>query len=416
MKILHICYSDGRFGAGIAAMRIVKAQRNYGIDAQMFVVLKYTDNPFVRRVSRSKELYIKFCHEISTFILKKMNKSTNPILHSINFFGGRLISKINKIDCDIVHLHWINSEMMSIKDVAKIKKTIVWTFHDSWAFCGAEHYQNGMDDINYTTKYLPNPYNGFNINRWTLNRKKRQWENKKIQIITPSEWETESAQKSVLFNNSKILTIPNCLNTDIFKPIDKSIARDILNLAREKKYILFGAFGGTANVIKGGDLLISSLKIFAEKYPKNNTELLVFGTSAQLDFPNLGLPVHFLGKIADEYTMSLIYNTADVMLVPSRMDNLPQTATEPAACGIPIVCFNVGGLVDIVKHKQTGYIAKRFNTEDFASGINWILNEADIFLLSKQAREKAIVEYDELKCAKSHLKIYNDILKSNVND
>ena len=175
MKVLHICYSDGRFGAGIAARRIVKAQRRCGIDAQMFVVLKYTDYSFVHRVSKYKEFYIKFCHEISTFILKKLNKSTNSIMHSLNLFGGRLCRQINRIDCDLVHLHFINSEMLSIKDITKIKKTIVWTFHDSWAFCGAEHYQNGMDDEAYIKDYTPNPYKGFNINRWILKKKKRCW-------------------------------------------------------------------------------------------------------------------------------------------------------------------------------------------------------------------------------------------------
>ena len=409
MKILHICYSDGRFGAGIAAMRIVEAQRNSGIDAQMFVVLKYTDNHFVHKVSKFKEFYIKFCNEISSFIIKKLNKSTNPILHSIDIFGGKLVKQINNFDCDIVHLHFINSEMMRIRDVAKIKKPLVWTFHDSWAFCGAEHYQNGMDDNNYITEYVPNPYPGFNINRWRLKRKKRLWKNIKFRIVTPSQWESLSAQKSVLFKNTEITTIPNCLNLNIFKPIEKSIARNILNLSEKKKYILFGACG-FSDKVKGGDLLREILQIYAAKYDTANVELLLFGTSFSSDFSKLGLPVHFLGRFSDPCAMSLVYNAANVMLVPSRMDNLPQTATEPTACGIPIVCFNVGGLVDIVTHKQTGYIAQRFDIEDFASGINWVLNEADTVLLSKQARAKAVLEYDETKCAKSYQQIYEEII------
>jgi glycosyltransferase involved in cell wall biosynthesis len=109
--------------------------------------------------------------------------------------------------------------------------------------------------------------------------------------------------------------------------------------------------------------------------------------------------------------MSLVYNAADIMLVPSRMDNLPQTATESASCGIPIVCFNVGGLIDIVDHKATGYIATRYDVEDFAEGINWILNEADYSFLSKNARKKALINYNEKKCVDSYLNIYINIKK-----
>ncbi len=411
MKILHICYSDGRFGAGIAAMRLVKAQRSWGIDASMFVVLKYTDYPYVYRVSKFKELYIKFCYEISSIIIRKLNRSTNPIPHSINLFGGNLLKQINKFDCDLVNLHFINSEMMSIRDVSKIKKPIVWTLHDSWAFCGAEHYQNGMDDDAYIKEYKPNPYKGFNINRWVLNRKKRYWKNNQFYIITPSQWETACAEKSNLFYNNKSATIHNCLDTDIFKPIDQQGAREILNLEKDKRYILFGAIGGIANTIKGGSLLIEALQIFAEKYDKTNVELLIFGASQRTDYQNFNMPVHFLGRVSDEITMSLIYNSANVMLVPSRMDNLPQTATEPTSCGIPIVCFNVGGLTDIVEHQKTGYIANRFDVTDFAKGIDWVLNKADTKLISKQAREKALTDYDRTKCVDSYSKVYHEVLQ-----
>jgi Glycosyltransferase len=411
MRILHVCYTDGRSGAGIAAMRIIKAQRNCGLDAKMFVVLKYTDYPYVYKVSKIKEFYIKFCNEVSSIIIKKLNKSTNPIVHSINLFGGGGHKYINKTDCDVVHLHWVNSEMLSICQIAKIKKPVVWTLHDSWAFCGAEHYQNGMEDEAYIKNYMPNPYRGFNINRWVLKRKKCCWKNNQFYIVTPSQWETGCAQKSDLFRNNKSTTIPNCLDTNVFRPIDKLTAREILHLEKDKKYILFGAFGGISNTIKGGDLLIESLKIFAKKYDKTNVELLIFGASRQAGFPDLDFPVHFLGKISDETTMSLIYNSANVMLVPSRMDNLPQTATEPASCGVPIVCFNTGGLTDIVEHKKTGYIVNLFDVAGFAKGINWVLNEADTVLLSKQTREKALLNYNEKKCADAYFRIYKSILQ-----
>jgi glycosyltransferase involved in cell wall biosynthesis len=409
MKILHVNFSDSHGGAAKAALRLCIAQRKSGIDAQMFVVSKNTDIPYIITVSRIMFFYMKLLHNISKFFIKKLNKSPNPIFHSINFFGCNLHKKINKIDCDIVHLHWINAEMLNIKEISKINKPIVWTFHDSWAFCGAEHHPNGMNDYSYINDYLPKNYKGFNINRWVLKRKKRFWGNKKFYIITPSTWETESAKKSSLFKKNTIVTIPNCLDFNVFKPIDKNIARNILNLGIDKKYILFGAVNIT-ELVKGGDLLISVLNNYIRQYETTNIELLIFGTCYNSSFLDIGLPVHFLGKIYDECTMNIAYNAADVALVPSRMESFGQVASESLACGTPVVCFNIGGLTDIVDYKKNGYLANSFDIEDFTKGINWILNEADYSLLSKQAREKALKNYDEKKCVKSCLKLYNEIL------
>jgi glycosyltransferase involved in cell wall biosynthesis len=410
MKILHVSYFDNQGGAAIAALRIVKAQRKYGIDAKMLVVSKKTDLEYVTAISKFKMFYNKLANKISPIIISQLNKSANPILHSINLFGCGLYKQINKTDYDIIHLHWINGEMLSIKEISKIQKPIVWTLHDSWAFCGAEHHPNGIDDILYSKNYLPRKYKGFNLNRWVLKRKKRCWKNKKFHIVTPSTWETESAKNSILFYN--IVTIPCCLNENIFKPIDKNIAKDILNLDRNKKYILFGAID-INNPIKGGDLLFLILNAYIKQYKIDNVDILIFGSSYGQFFSYLGLPVHYLGQIHDEYTMSLIYNATNIMLVPSRMESFGQVASESLACGVPVVCFDIGGLTDIIDHKENGYIATRFDVEDFVQGINWILNEADYSILSKKAREKALINYNEKKCADSYLSVYNDILKNN---
>jgi glycosyltransferase involved in cell wall biosynthesis len=287
----------------------------------------------------------------------------------------------------------------------------VWTLHDSWAFCGAEHHPNGMDDDMYAKDYIPKQYKGFNINRWVLKRKKRFWKNNSFYIVAPSVWETESAMKSSLFKNNKIGTIPNCLDISVFKPIDKNIAKNILNLCPDKRYILFGSAEVNKNPIKGGDLLKLSLRFFVKKYTVQNIELLIFGSSDYDFFMDIGLPTHFLGTVYSEYTMSLIYNAANVMLVPSKMDNLPQTATESISCGAPVVCFNVGGLIDIVDHKENGYIANRFDIEDFAKGINWVLNESDYSSLSMKSREKAVLNYDEKQCVDSYIKVYTETLR-----
>jgi glycosyltransferase involved in cell wall biosynthesis len=113
--------------------------------------------------------------------------------------------------------------------------------------------------------------------------------------------------------------------------------------------------------------------------------------------------------------MSLVYNAADITLIPSKMESFGQVASESLACGTPVVCFNIGGLVDIIDHKENGYIANRFDIEDFTKGINWILNGANYSYLSEKAREKALINYNEETIVSKYMQVYTNII-CNKND
>ncbi|WP_305402625.1 glycosyltransferase [Photobacterium leiognathi] len=211
---------------------------------------------------------------------------------------------------------------------------------------------------------------------------------KPFTIVTPSNWLSQCARESVLFKGWDVHTIPNALDTDVFRPVDKKLARDLLNLSIDKKLIGFGAMGGGTDSNKGFDLLEDALK---ELSVNENYQCIVFGQSTPEKISNLGLPVKFIGHLNDDVTLTLFYNAIDVMVVPSRQENLPQTATEAQACGTPVVAFNTTGLVDAVDHKTTGYLANPFDTNDLAYGIRWCINNK--LDLGNNARNKAISEW-----------------------
>jgi len=173
--------------------------------------------------------------------------------------------------------------------------------------------------------------------------------------------------------------IPNVLDKNIFKHIGQNIARDILNLDKEKKYILFGAMNSTSDPRKGWDYLKKSLQKIDEKYSdlKNEVELLVFGSSYSEDVEKLPFNVKFLGRFSDEIALSLIYNSADLFAAPSLEDNLPNTVLESLHCGTPVAAFDIGGMPDMIEHKNNGYLAELKNPTDLAEGILWSLNNLD---------------------------------------
>ena len=115
---------------------------------------------------------------------------TNNLISLPAILPSSWIKKINESTADIVNLHWTQHEMLSISDISKINKPVVWTLHDMWGFCGAEHISwDDRWEKGYNKNNRPTHESGFDLNKWTWKRKIKYWK-KPIQIITPSNWLT----------------------------------------------------------------------------------------------------------------------------------------------------------------------------------------------------------------------------------
>ena len=325
-------------------------------------------------------------------------------------FSG-ILYQINSIPSDIVHFHWICDGMLRIEELKRINKPIIWTLHDMWAFTGGCHYSEGCERFQQACGNCPqlNRSSKNDLSSSILRRKKEAWSGLDITIITPSKWLAECAKKSSLFKGRRIEVIHNGLDLNLFKPIDKTTARKIWDLPIDKKLILFGAINATSDHRKGSDLLYDCLKQLADRW-SGKAELVVFGASEPENSLGFGPPVHYLGHLHDDVSLALLYSGADVMVVPSRQDNLPNTVVESLACGTPVLAFNIGGMPDIVDHKLNGYLAKPFDTSDLAVGINWVLSDnARHKELCIKAREKAVACFDIKKVAGQYAELYMEV-------
>jgi glycosyltransferase involved in cell wall biosynthesis len=244
--------------------------------------------------------------------------------------------------------------------------------------------------VNGTIKSNPNVqinYGQF-LSRLILKRKKVVWNKLNITIVTPSKWLAECAKESSLFKGIRIEVIHNGLDLNLFKPVVKLVACKIWDLPINKKPILFGAMNATGNYRKGFNLLYESLKQLITKW-QGKAKLVVFGASEPENPPDFGFPVYYLGRLHDDVSLALLYSAADVMVEPSRQDNLSNTVVESLACGTPAVVFDIGGIPDMIEHQINGYLAQPFNTSDLTAGINWILtDETRHKELCVKAREK----------------------------
>ncbi len=332
------------------------------------------------------------------------------MLHSPAVLNSGWARKINNSSADVCHLHWINHEMMSVEDLANINKPIVWTLHDMWAFCGGEHYS---EDFRWRDGYdhnnRPAYEGGFDLNRWVWNRKRKAWK-RPMHIVAPSRWLAECARESKLMQGWPISVVNNALDTEVWRPVDKAFARALFGLPKDVPILLFGALGGTADPRKGFDLLLAALENLRGKI--EGLEVVVFGQLAPKETIDFGFPVRYVGRLNDDLALAILYSAVDAMIVPSRQDNLPNTGVEAMACGTPVVAFDAGGLTSIVKHLQTGYLAKPFDPASLAEGIIWVLSDKKRHAsLSLASRQWALNHFSYSVVAEQYHKIYELALR-----
>ena len=415
LRVLHVNTSDQDGGAARAAYRIHLAQRSIGIDSHMLVLQRREAAHHIwqplSRVARAK---YRAKRSLSARLLARQSTPTNPVIHSLNWFSSGLGDWINRSEFDVVNLHWLGGEMLSIEEIGRISKPVCWTMHDMWPISGAEHY----DDLEYPGRYRseytagnrPAPYGGPDLDAWVWRRKRKAWARRPLHLVSPSRWLVRCATESALMSEQSCCVIPNCVDTDIFKPMDRGLARAILNLDADKRYIMFGATASTSDLRKGFHLLQPALQgLAAVPGIASDTELLVFGAQAPEHQSDLGLPVHYLGTFHDDLSLAVLYSAADVFAAPSMQDNLPNTLVESLACGTPCVAFSVGGMPDLVEPGVTGYLAEPGKPESFMLGLLEALQQRP--LQREAARNKALRTYAAPSTAHSYKRLYESVFQ-----
>ena len=410
MKILIVNTSDIDGGAARASYRLHKSLLALHVDSKMLVQNKISgDSTVIAETSKLRKGFNKLRPTIDSLPIGFFKERTKT-LFSPSWFGfSNIVDQINEMNPDIVHLHWICGGMMTIEDIARIKAPIVWSLHDMWAFTGGCHYDEecqGYEKECGNCKVLGSEKD-HDLSKKIFKRKQKTFSQKKdITIVGISNWLNECSKNSTLLKDKNHINLPNPLDINIFKPFDKEKARELWGLPKDKKLVLFGAMGGTSDPRKGFYELMESL----EEIEDSNVELVIFGSERCEETEDLGFIVYYLGQLYDDVSLVTLYNSVDVMIVPSLQENLSNAIMESLACGVPVVGFDIGGNADMIDHERNGYLAKPFSTKDLALGIEWVLNNYNYKILCQNARNKVLNNFDSVVLAEKYIELYKSIV------
>jgi glycosyltransferase involved in cell wall biosynthesis len=409
VRVLIVNTSERTGGAAVAANRLMMALNNNGVKAKMLVRDKESDSLTVVGLPKSPMLNWHFLWE--RLVIFFHCRFSRKHLFEIDLANsGSDITKLREFqEADVIHLHWINQGMLSLSGIRKILKSgkpVVWTMHDIWPATAICHLT--LNCRNFTThchncRLLPGKGSSSDLSTSVWRKKEKMLEDSSIYFVTCSHWLEQEAKASALLRGQKIVSIPNPIDTHIYRSGDKQTARKNLGLPEDKRLILFVSQRVT-NKNKGMDYLIDACRQLKDY------ELVILGGHAEEVVDQLPLKAHPLGYVNDEHRIVDIYNAVDVFVLPSLSENLPNTIMEAMACGVPCVGFRVGGIPEEIDHKQNGYVAEYRNAEDLARGIRWILTEADYGSLSQHAVQKVAQNYSQQSVALKYLDVYQQAM------
>lgn len=420
MRVLIVNTSDKKGGAAVAANRLTEALIKNGVKARMMVMEKDTQSLYVNQVGNRVLNEFRFVWE--RVIIWLCNLLSRRHLFTVSIANtGIDITKMQEFqEADVIHLHWINQGMLSLKDIRKILqsgKPVVWTMHDMWPLTSICHHAHECN--RYTSECGHCPFLKIrwrnDLSRVVFHRKQRMLEGQHICYVAVSNWLTSKAKESSLLQGQRIETIPNSLICDKFILMPQAEARKKISI-KEKYVIAFGA-ARIDDPIKGFSYLRDAVRILTTKkgFHQEDIRLILFGgIKDESILKTLPIPYIYMGYQKSEQALSEIYSASDALVSSSLYETFGQTLIEAQACGCLPVAFDGSGQADIIRHQENGYLANRLSAESLAEGLEWAFKQS----LDKEGKAKlrgeVVRRYSGDTIATKYIKLYEQLTKKEI--
>ncbi len=415
MRIVHVNTNDIAGGAARATYRLHKGLQKLGHESLMYVLARNSDDPSVVQYVSSRRLDIR----AKRFLRKKYIERTwappdffegrEFFSDSRTRFGVDLIAQMPA--CDVVNLHWIANfvDYRTFLGTLPDDVPLVWRLADMNAFTGGCHFDNGCGKFKEACGACPTLDSSTedDLSRRVWQRKRTAFglrKNTGLHIVTLCGWMRDQVKQSPLLSRFPVTIIPNGLDLTEFSPRNKCFARDVIGVPHDANVLLFVADGAMERR-KGFLLLAEAVKCLDGV---ENLFLLSVGHGK----PEVDGRIRHLHLGPVDYRwLSLVYGAADLFVIPSLEDNLPNTVLESMACGTPVIGFAVGGIPDMIRHDTTGLLVPPLDVRGLRLAITGLMsNAARRQEMSISSRQVALAEYSLERQAQRYSELYQTLV------
>jgi glycosyltransferase involved in cell wall biosynthesis len=418
MNIVHLNSSDRRGGAALAAYRLHHALRAAGVSSRLLVQEKVTQDDSVDIAPPAEPPSNERLHqEAIRHTYRDQNRTEISNTHfSISLLGDDLSGLPAVRDADVIHLHWVASTQTpaSLRRLLALNKPVVWTLHDLGPFTGGCHFPAGCGGFQESCSDCPQLRSDlFSLPAAVLRDKMDLWPAGAITLIAPSRWMAEQAGRSALFRSAPSPeVIPNGVDPRVFRSLPQASAREALGVPTAGVYLLSGAHQGQEKR-KGFGLLKRVLGECARdtRFRSAGIKVLHLGEVPSA-WAGADWPLIPLGQVAEEERVALAYAAADLFVLPSLEDNLPNMVLEALACGRPVVAFAVGGVPEVVRDGWNGRVVPAGDVAAMAEAILSLAADPERqTALGRNGLDLVQGHYSTAAQAQTHITLYERLLQ-----
>lgn len=403
-SVLHLSFSDARGGAARSAHKIHDGLRRLGLTSRMLVRYKDTGDPDVGLLATG---WRRWLDAVGAYGLDPLGAQ------ALGFPSSFLLARHPWFaQADVVQLYTVHGGFMSLLALPRLGrgKRLVWRFSDMWPATGRCAYPRDCTGWRTGCGRCPRPGEPptslFDLSGALWRVKKRVFDRLDLRLVVTNSWMRAQVAQSPLFSRFPVAVIPNGVDADLLRPVGRREAREALGLPPQARVVLFAAHVAVPGTRKGGEHVVPVMERLAAE-GRDDLVLAVLGERAESWPPGQGYRTARLGSVRGDRFLAAAYGAADILLFPALAENFPNTILEAMACGTPVAAFDSGGVSDILRPGETGWLAPTGDADALAHGAARLLDDAPgREAMSRRCREVVLAGYTLRHQAEAFARLY----------
>jgi len=372
MKFLFIVNNDFD-GVGQPAANLSSNLKERGHKTKIISLHKLSDNVDVIKIKRS--IILRIFLFFLNFLLKDFSDLFGFGYSTIKY--NKINKHIDEADVIIIYTFYKILSNEILNKILSANKIVYFRPLDMELATGGCHFNENCEKYKLDCKKCPKlSFDIFNLPKANLLKKKKIFENFEPTVFVQNNYVKNIFKNSAIFKNIKMQTVYLGANSNRCEFYSKNESRKLLNIDDTEKIILFGTFNLSSH-IKGGHILVESLKILESEYIKKNqnnasfknVRLLTIGNKNSFNIDTTNIKWTHLGMISSNKKLNLLYRAADVLVCPSLNCFGPHIVTEALLNDLPVVAFDSGVAQDSIVNGVNGYLVPCYDKYIFAQSI-----------------------------------------------